>query len=424
MAEPTLGTVIGPFTIIEALPTGSGGMSWVFIATVDHAARQKTATAANVDALPDKVALKIARVLPPDQMDSSAQTFYFEALNNEVETLKRLRHPNIVRLFPIPRGLPRNPYTARASELDGSPWVCATEYLGGGSLEHRLKTFGAMPLDEALEVAYQIGLALDHIHTKGMAHLDLKPDNVLFRYPVGHNWREGQFQPVLIDFGIAAKARKTGPQAGSVAFMPPERIRMMRGETAPEQHGDQSKADVYGLGVLLYRMLTGKMPYESLPRDELTDAILRTRPRPPHEINDLVPAKIDEIVMSALEKDPDQRPRVEEMITRLDEASVSRPPAPPTVPMMKNVPVSTALRRSGSMVRLPSVMPTDVQPASIRYNPLHLRPRSHSPEPRISSWSAQQELDRTPPTPPTRQPLQSNTCRGEGRDDFTPSSFL
>jgi serine/threonine protein kinase len=345
MAEPTLGTVIGPFTIIEALPAGSGGMSLVFVASVSHSA------ASHSDSLPDKVALKIARVLPQNRIDTPEQAFYFEALNNEVEMLKRLRHPNITRVFPIPRGLPRNPYTTRASELDGGPWICALEYLGGGSLDHRLKTRGALSLDESLEAAYQIGLALDHIHAKGMAHLDLKPDNILFRYPVEEDWRAGPFQPVLIDFGIAAKMSKIAPQAGSLAFMPPERIQIMRGEIAPEQYADQSKADVYGLGVLLYRMLTGHLPFEGLPRDELAEAVLKNRPRSPRELNPAIPAKVDEIILGALEKEADERPRIEEMITRLDEAMVVHPAAPRSIRarVQERIPAPTLLSISAAV---------------------------------------------------------------------------
>ncbi len=327
MPEPTIGTTIGPFTIIEAMPAGHGGMARVYIAAVgEHA----TITGiGNTESLPDRVALKIARVVTPEGM-SSEQAVYFEALNNEVETLKRLRHPNIVRLFPIPRGLPRNPYAARATEFDGNPWFCAMEYLSGGSLESRLKALGTLPLAEAMEIAYQVGLALDHVHLKGMAHLDVKPDNILFRYSLatGHAAMRS-LQPVLIDFGIAAKMSKIGAQAGSIPFMAPERIRMMRGEVAPEQFGDQSKVDVYGLGVLLYRMLTGHLPYEGLPRDQLTSAILDTQPKTPRELNTTIPPKVDEIVMAALAKDPNQRPRVDEVITRLDEAMIARPPAPP-----------------------------------------------------------------------------------------------
>lgn len=326
MPEPTVGTTIGPFTIVETMPAGHGGMARVYIAAVGHHAANAIG---NVDSLPERVALKIARVIA-SQVSPSEQAFYFEALNNEVEILKRMRHPNIVRLFPIPRGLPRNPYAARAPELDGAPWFCAMEFLGGGSLEARLKALSVLPMDEAMEVAYQISLALDHIHVKGMAHLDVKPDNILFRYPVGaggSNLRN--LQPVVIDFGIAAKMRKAGPQAGSIPFMAPERIRMMRGEVAPELFGDQSKVDVYGIGVLLYRMLTGHLPYEGLPRDELTSAILDTQPKSPRELNSAISVKIDEIVMATLEKDPNQRPRIDEVVTRLDEAMVARPPAPP-----------------------------------------------------------------------------------------------
>ena len=177
---------------------------------------------------------------------------------------------------------------------------------------------------------------LDHIHAKGMAHLDLKPDNILFRYPVEDDWHAGLFQPVLIDFGIAAKMSKTAPQAGSLAFMPPERIRLMRGEIASEGYADPSKADVYGLGVLLYRMLTGSLPFEGLPREELAEAILKNSPRSSRQINPSVPPRVDEIILSALEKEPDARPRIEEMITRLDEAMVTHPPAPPGVPRSRS----------------------------------------------------------------------------------------
>src|SRR5574341_315881 len=102
MPELTVGATIGPFTIIESMAAGHGGMARVFIAAVNKQ------TAAN------------------------EQAFYFEALNNEVEILKRLRHPNVVRLFPIPRGLPRNPYAARATEIAAHPWFCVMEFLGGG----------------------------------------------------------------------------------------------------------------------------------------------------------------------------------------------------------------------------------------------------------------------------------------------------
>jgi len=322
MPEPTLGTKIGPFTVAESLPTGHGGMARVFLASVNN---RET----DGESLPERVALKIARAVSADKPGaSSEQAFYFEALNNEVETLKRLRHPNVVRLFPIPRGLPRNPYAARAAELDGNPWFCAMEFLGGGSLEERIEALGALPLNEGMEIAYQIGLAIDHIHAKGLAHLDLKPENVLFRYPVPKDVRNITPRPVLIDFGIAAKMRMMAPPAGSLAFMPPERIRLLRGETAPEQVGDQAKVDVYGLGVILYRMLTGKLPYENLPRSELTSAILNTAPQPPRQLNPDIPPKVEELMMAALEKEPLQRPPIEEVITRLDETMVGRPPAP------------------------------------------------------------------------------------------------
>jgi len=192
---------------------------------------------------PHYVGLKVARTIDSrgDLLSSADMDFYSEALNNEVETLKRLRHPNIVRLYPIPQDdqSKRIPYIARALNLPGQPWYCVMEYLAGGSLEVRIRQSGRLPLPEAVEITYQIALALDHIHSKGFAHLDVKPDNVLFRHPVEAN---RALEPVLIDFGIAAKIQKTGLQAGAVSYMSPERLRLMRGELPPEQVRDTAWA--------------------------------------------------------------------------------------------------------------------------------------------------------------------------------------
>ena len=99
------------------------------------------------------------------------------------------------------------------------------EYLAGGPLSAWIGQQGLLQ-KEAVEIAYQVCLALEYLHSKEIAHLDVKPDNVLFCYPPANG---GQLEPVLVDFGIAARTRLRAIDAGSVAYMPPERLRLLRG---------------------------------------------------------------------------------------------------------------------------------------------------------------------------------------------------
>jgi len=309
-AQPiSLGTVIGPYTVVRETPQGAGGMARVYIAQF---------------VLPSgelhSVALKLARTTDAhgNLLNQADMEFYNDALNNEVETLRRLRHPNIVSLYPIPQPNLRRqtPYIARALDQPGQPWYCAMEYLAGGTLEARIRQ-GRLPLPEALEITYQIALALDYIHSKHFAHLDIKPDNVLFRRPLEAN---GRLEPVLVDFGISAKLQKTGLQAGAVPYMAPERLRLMRQELPAEQLRDQSPADVYGLGILLYRMLTGHLPFESANRDHLTTAILTAPPTRPSRYKGDIPGEVENLLLRTLAKEPRERPSIDEMTTLIDKA--------------------------------------------------------------------------------------------------------
>jgi len=305
-----IGTLIGPYSVVEEKPQGMGGMARVYIARFAPPGSE-----------PHYAALKIVRTTNSrgNSLHPADIEFYSEALNNEVETLRRLRHPNIVRLYPIHQddGRKQTPYIARALNLPGQPWYCVMEYLAGGSLEARIRRLGKLYLSEAVEIGYQIALALDHIHSKGFAHLDLKPDNILFRRLVEAN---SSLEPVLIDFGVAAKLKKTGLQAGAVPYMSPERLRLMRGELPPDQAHDQSAADVYSLGILLYRMLTGHLPFESSSRDRLIRAILEQLPTRPTCFNRDIPDEVESLILRILEKEPGQRPPLEEVTTLLDKA--------------------------------------------------------------------------------------------------------
>jgi len=306
----TVGAPIGPYTIIEEKPQGTGGMARVYIAQLMLASGEAY-----------KVALKVVRTTDTrgNELHQADRDFYVEALNNEVEALRQLRHPNIVRLYPIPAITQRRqtPYIARAFDLPGQPWYCVMEYLDGGSLEMRIRQLRQLPLGEAAEITYQIALALDHVHSKRFAHLDVKPDNILFRRPLVAN---AHLDPVLIDFGIAAKLKKTGLQAGAVPYMAPERLRLMRQELTTDQLHDRSAADVYSLGICLYRMVTGHLPFESANRDRLITAILEQAPTQPMRHNRDLPGELEDLILKMLAKEPRERPSLEEVVTWVDKA--------------------------------------------------------------------------------------------------------
>lgn len=259
------------------------------------------------------VVLKVSRQVKPRadhdrERTAAEQAFYEEALQAEVEVLRDLHHPHIVRLYPLEEG-PRAIYSKRAP--NGS-WYFAMERLGGGSLEELLKRHPRLPIEVAVEIAYQVAMALEYLHARGIAHRDIKPNNILFRRPV----QEG-IEAVLVDFGLAQRQRARGLEAGTLLYMAPEQIEQERGGTA---RPDPRPADIYALGVVLYRMVTGRLPFEGRDRDQLTSAIRKSMPTRPSVLRREIPAPLDDLIAEMLAKDPDRRPTASLVARRLNEA--------------------------------------------------------------------------------------------------------
>jgi len=292
---------IGPFEI-EA-PLHEGGMGILYLARdVQRGMR---------------VVVKVSR--HSEKIRPEEREFYETALQGEVEILRDLHHPHIVRLYPIRAedgeglvGGTRVVYIRRAIELPGQPWYFAMEYLGGGSLENLLKERQRLPIEVAVEIGYQVAMALEYMHQRGIAHRDIKPQNILFRRPV----REG-IEAVLVDFGLAQRQRARGLEAGTLLYMAPEQIEAEKGEGA---RPDPRPADIYALGVVLYRMITGRLPFEGRNRDQLTSAIRKSVPTRPSIIRKDIPAPLDALIMEMLAKDPDKRPNAAWVARRLNEA--------------------------------------------------------------------------------------------------------
>jgi serine/threonine-protein kinase len=240
---------------------------------------------------------------------AAEQAFYEEALQGEVEILRELHHPHIVRLYPLEEG-PRAVYSKRIPET--GQWYFAMELLEGGSLEELLKRRSPLPIEVAVEIGYQVAMALEYLHARGVAHRDIKPNNILFRRPV----QEG-IEAVLVDFGLAQRQRARGLEAGTLLYMAPEQIEQEKGGTA---RPDPRPADIYALGVVLYRMVTGRLPFEGRSREQLTSAIRKSMPTRPSLLRRETPAPLDDLIFEMLAKDPERRPSASLVARRLNEA--------------------------------------------------------------------------------------------------------
>ena len=200
----------------------------------------------------------------------------------EAQALAGLDHPHLVRIH--------------AAELDGPEPYLVQPLLPGGSLAERLRR-GPLPLAEARRIFLELVSGLAHAHARGVLHRDLKPENVLFA-PEG--------QAVLTDFGLARGAgdvalTESGALLGTLAWMPPEQARDARSA--------DSRADVYGLGALLYALLTGRPPLEAQGLSPVAQmARLQTaRPTAVHELRPDAPRDLIAVCERALEKDPARR---------------------------------------------------------------------------------------------------------------------
>ena len=181
----------------------------------------------------------------------------------EAQVVAVLSHPNIVNIFDV-------------DVQDGQPYI-VMDFAPGGSLAARLQA-GPIALDETLRLAIPLADALAYAHGQGLIHRDLKPANVLLR-PDG--------SPVLADFGLArpiigdsaAQITATGAVMGTLAYMAPEQF---SGRPA------DARADMYAFGVMLYEMLTGRVPFEG-DSAQIMYGHLQQPPPPPRQLNPALP---------------------------------------------------------------------------------------------------------------------------------------
>jgi serine/threonine-protein kinase len=200
----------------------------------------------------------------------------------EAEAVARLRHPNIVQVHDI-------------GEAGGCPYF-SMEYLDGGSLARRT---GAGPLSprEAAELVESLARAMQHAHEAGVVHRDLKPSNVLL---------DAAGTPKVVDFGLARlldnEATRTAPDSvlGTACYMAPEQAGGTSSQVGPA-------ADVYGLGALLYDLLTGQPPVERGSWAVVLDRVRTQEPTDPRWLRPEVDRDLEAVCLKCLRKEPARR---------------------------------------------------------------------------------------------------------------------
>ena len=267
MSERHLGQTLGKYRIEELI--GSGGFAWVYKAFDPE--------------LEIHVALK---VLKPQF--AGDETFE-QRFRREAATAAKLRHPNIIKIYSVGR--------------DGEAVYFAMDYYPSG-LAERLEVSSSLPEELVVRVGVDVAQALGYAHREGVIHRDIKVDNILF---------DNHGNAVVADFGIArALSGYSGQTGTNMVVGTPQYF-------APEQARAKpldGRADIYSLGVTLYRAATGRLPFEGDDWYEIARQHVEEPPPAPRSINpDLTPA-FEAAILHCLQKQPDDRPATGELLAQ------------------------------------------------------------------------------------------------------------
>jgi len=267
LRDSLVGVHLGPYEITE--PLARGGMAEIYKGR--HTRLERV------------VAIK---VLPASL---AVEEDFRQRFEREAQAVAGLRHPNIVQVYDF-------------GDVDGLYYM-VMEFIDGESLAHVLKRKGKVPLEEAMPIIADLAAALDYAHERGLVHRDVKPSNILLQTIPGEVPKR---RAILSDFGIAkirggsSNQTRSGVLIGTLDYIAPEQIKSSGTVT--------KKADIYSVGIILYQMLTGELPFTGDNPGAVMLSHMQDVPPDPRLAHPDLPDEFTGVIDHALAKDPDERP--------------------------------------------------------------------------------------------------------------------
>ncbi len=259
-----MGVLTQNYEIIREL--GRGGMGAVYLANDKRLDRQ--------------VAIKVLQLDP--SLDNAATTEIIQRFQKEARAIAKLNHPNIVSIYDI--GEENNRY------------YMVIELLEGQALSNLVERKERLSHDSVLSIGIQICAALSYAHKNGIVHRDIKPANIMFSQ---------ENIAKLTDFGIAQLGNdklsltQAGSILGSILYIPPEQL--------IDSRKVDKRADIYSLGVTLFQLFTGRLPFEGETVAEVITKILNQEVPSMRTFDPAIPEHLDEIILKAMKKEPTER---------------------------------------------------------------------------------------------------------------------